>query len=906
MIIFYSVCLIVAMLSLETLIVSGFRSANHRLLPLIIGLIALYDFYLIVECRQGPSITMNMLKDLLLIQVINLVTYFILDFMEFHPKKWMNVFIVSTVLIMDAIVCLNPFDEKTYNAILVIYTIISILFTLSIMIYASISKKYSRRIKHNNNIVFIMMFFPSVILIPSMFHLRTNWVVLPGSLMAICIMLDIFFVTDRLRDVSSYIKEELFHTFDVPAIIFDSSLCFIDASERARILFPEFIEVMEEDPDNYREKSELEKLKNEGGRKELEHKGRFYLIVLQEAYYNDKMQGYILRFIDITEQKMETQSAREMMRQKSEFLANMSHDLRSPLHAILGGSEIILSKNETSEYGRLMLNRIHEAGESLLEIVNSILEFSKIENSSIEFHLANYDIKKLIESQAQQGFVNLKNSLVRLSIEIPEDFPQILYGDELRVRQIIQNILSNAIKYTEQGSIECTLRPEITSDGKVRITYTVKDTGIGMTKAQLENVFGDYVTYADDVRKEGTGLGLSIVRKLTEMMGGYAKAESVENEGSTITAVFYQELPEGTILSELELHEPMKVTKIDQIDIEKIWATSAIPTYTYPDAKILIVDDMEINRVILKELIQPWNTQTDFAENGLEATKLAREQDYDLIILDQMMPVMTGTQAADIIRTFSDIPLVLLTANITDEMRRDSKEHGFTDFLQKPVDANALKNILEKNLKEEMRKPYGIAGLDTKTAPDRNNKSYKKSMAIFLSEMQQLYEVLPDYSKNDMELFRNKVHGIKGVSKQLDKKALARSAEIMEMAAITGNLSFIDNFFDTFYSDLELTIAQTQADYNALINSELLNEELNEEALADEHEDIDVNEALNSLFEYLEACDIEAIEEELSIIRKAKDNDNLITLADQIENLTDDFEYDEAIEVLRNYIELIK
>lgn len=907
MIIYYAICLLVTLLSLEVLIVSGFRSTNHRLLPLILGLIALYDFYLIVEYQLGQNPTMDMLKDLLLVQVINLVTYFIMDFMEIRLQALTNIAILTGVFVMDVVICLGYLTYPLFQTIFIIYVVISVLTTMAIMIDAIINRRYSRRTFLNNIIVFGMMFLPSVTLIPSMFNLRSHWVILPGVLMVICVILDFFFLTDRLRDVKSYLKEEIFSTMDVPAILFDYALSYIDSTKNAKELFPDIIEEMETVPDKYDQKKLLEEfIQSGGGVREQLYNNQYFLIRLQEVKKHNKIQGYILRFIDITKQQQEIESVREMMKQKSEFLANMSHDLRSPLHAILGGSELILSKNETSLYGQVMLGRIHDAGESLLEIVNSILDFSKIENGSLELHKANYNFRKLVEAQAQIGFVNLKNTPVKLSFEIQNPFPEILLGDEMRVRQILQNILSNATKYTESGSISCTISFDIIYGRLVKITYRVTDTGVGMSKEQLKTIFGDYVTYAGDIKREGTGLGLSIVKKLAYMMGGYTQAESTLGEGSTISAIFYQELPADLSADEIEYHDPIKITKLSQLDSsKKIWSSAVVPSYTYPDARILIVDDMEVNRSILRDFILPWNIKMDFAEDGLEATKMAKENKYDMIILDQMMPNMTGTEAADVILSFCDCPLVLLTADITEEMRRESVKHGFSSFLQKPIDSTELKNVIEKTLPENLRLPYGVSGFETTISADSSSKNYKKSISIFLKEMRQLYDLLPSYSKDNQELFRNKVHGIKGVSKQLGQKTLAMSSEIMEMAAKTENLAFIDSFFATFYSDLELTIAEVQAEYDSLIEdeNEAENENILEDPSATDYKSVESNPAeadiIEQLCEALDSCDIETIEEAIELLKKLN-NPSLSELADQVQQLSDECEYEAARELVQN------
>lgn len=894
---FYVICLLISIMTLELLIVSGFRSAGHRLLPLIVGLIVLYDFYLLVECKTGPNQAIDILEELFLVQVMNLVVYYIVDFMELHLKNWVNVCIMVGVFLMDVMILTRFIPDPYCHYGVVIYTIASIFAILILMHIGMRGRILSKRVKNNNMIMFFAMFVPSLVLIPSMLGWIPSKICMPAVLMILCIVLSVLFYTDRLRDVSSCLKEEMFATLDVAAILLDLNFCYIDASSKARLLFPEIIETMEADPDDYPNRELLYEFRDAGGQTELSHHGAFYSIILQEAYYNGKMQGYILRWIDITAQRKEAEAAKEITRQKSEFLANMSHDLRSPLHAILGGSEIILSRKEISNQGKVMANRIHEAGENLLDMVNSILDFSKLESGNLSLHPKEYNFRKLVEEVAQIGFINLKKTKVKFSVEIENEFPEVMYGDSQRVRQVMQNLLSNAIKFTDQGEIRCRISTKETVDHRIQVIYQVSDTGSGMRPEQLETIFGDYVTYAGEQKKEGTGLGLSIVRKLAEKMEGQVQVESEEGKGSVFTVQFIQDYTATFWKKKGQLHEPVSFEALEQIGSRKLWDGAEAPTYIYPEARVLIVDDLEFNRVIMRELLAPWKMIVDEAENGLIATEMVRAKSYDLVIMDQMMPVMTGTEAADIIGSFSQVPMVLLTANITEEMRQDSYAHGFKAYLQKPVENKELKAVLEEWLPAHLRKNYVVSDTNNAAGSSRSEKGYLKALTSCLNEMKQIREELPKYLREDLSLYRTKVHGIKGVSRQFGKTTMGMSAEIMEMAAIAGHETFIEDYFDVFSSDLDITISEIEAELQTLMERQEKQKVQEQEAVG-----LSLEEELALLQKSIEDYDIEEIEHHLELLEGYEKADPLTTVLEKVSALTEDLEYDEALDVLNEYL----
>ena len=900
MVIFLLGCLVITLASLEILILSRFHSYSHRLLPLILGLIGCYNFYLIIEYMTGAAEVFKVLKDLLLIQILTLILYYVLDSMNAGLRLWQNIVIFTALLAMDVLVCTQLWRGNFYRPYYLTYVVIFFCIIIGVAVATISQQKYSEQMQKNLMLSLSALCIPAVAIFPCMMKVLPENIVMPIALAITCLIWDGMFLTDRLRDVNSFLKEELFQILDVPSFLFDADFFYLDASRQAKELFPFFVQQMAMKPEDIPYRKYIDAIIEAGGSREYKIEDRYYSCSLHKANYKNKIKGYILICTDVSELKKETVQAIEVSRQKSQFLANMSHDLRSPLHAIIGGSEIVLSQQNISEKNRMMINHVHDAGENLLDIVNSILDFSKLEDGSFDLHPKVYHFKQLLEEQAHIAFMNLKNKPVEFRMIVEDPFPEYLYGDGMRVRQIIQNLISNAIKFTDNGSVTCRFEVTIIPPKKVKITYYVEDTGVGMSREQIRNAFGSYISYSSLLEKEGTGLGLSIVRQLAEVMNGYAIADSDGSSGTTMRVQFCQELPDeeapGVTKDMLQVHEPVVVSDYAQDDQENFWNNNAMPTYVYPKAKVLVADDMAVNLDIFRNISSPWQIQIDTAIDGALAVEATKEKGYDLIFLDQMMPNMTGIEAGDAISRYSLAPKILLTANIADEMQKECKEHGFDAFMHKPIDVMQLKEILEKYLPERLREKPD-SDLNKSTARQQQN-GYYMALKTYVSEMKKLAGVIREYAQTDRDLFRNKIHGIKGASKQLNIPRLAFSAEILEMAAITGNVNFIREHFDEFYSDLEYTIQGCEQELE-----KMRREHPQEEVEKNEVDDETLKKTVQRLAEALDSYELSDIEETLDELDHMQLSDEQSACLERIKEYYDDVEYELAAEETKKLLE---
>ncbi len=383
---------------------------------------------------------------------------------------------------------------------------------------------------------------------------------------------------------------------------------------------------------------------------------------------------------------------------KSRFLANMSHEIRTPLNGILGMDEMLLEEctdDNLKEYAR----NIQSAGQSLLSIINDILDISKIEAGKLELLPVEYELFSVINDCYNIARVRAESKALSLRMMIDPELPSCLYGDEVRIRQIINNFLSNAVKYTKEGTITLSISSERLSENQIMLIIAVKDTGIGIREEDMEKLFHSFTRIEENRNRniEGTGLGLNLTKNLAKMMGGEICAESVYGQGSCFTA----KIPQTVINS-----EPMG-------DFEKQYQqfrSTSEPhkmSFVAPDAQILVVDDVELNLKVMKGLLKKTRIQIDTAQSGMACLECVKNKKYDLIFLDHMMPEMDGIETLQQMRLLtSDLnkntPVIMLTANATRGAKKEYIRVGFTDYLTKPVKSEALQAMLAKYLDEKI------------------------------------------------------------------------------------------------------------------------------------------------------------------------------------------------------------
>ncbi|MDR1971074.1 MAG: response regulator [Treponema sp.] len=400
----------------------------------------------------------------------------------------------------------------------------------------------------------------------------------------------------------------------------------------------------------------------------------------------------------------QTEVAKSASQAKSVFLARMSHEIRTPLNAILGLAEVEL-QDRLPDKTRINLEKIHHSGSHLLEIVNDILDISKIESGNFEIVPAEYELSKMISDTVQLNIVRIGLKQVVFKPELDETIPEKLYGDELRLRQILNNLLSNAFKYTEEGEVRLRIGWE-RQGGAALLDFTVEDTGRGIKPRNMEKLFSEYTQFdaAANRQVEGTGLGLSIAKGLVEMMGGTITAESEYGKGS----VFRVSLPQGIVDGTPVGRETAENIRRFRFSGDRTRSLGNLVRSWMPYGKVLVVDDLPTNLDVMTGLLMPYGLSVDTVLNGREAIAriTAGEPRYDLVFMDHMMPEMDGLEAVRFIRHEIDsdyartVPVIVLTANAIAGNREMFLESGFNDFIPKPIDIKQLDQVLNQWIRD--------------------------------------------------------------------------------------------------------------------------------------------------------------------------------------------------------------
>ena len=380
---------------------------------------------------------------------------------------------------------------------------------------------------------------------------------------------------------------------------------------------------------------------------------------------------------------------------KTVFISNMSHEIRTPINAVLGMDEMII-RETTDETIRSYAYDIKNAGKMLLSIINDILDFSKIEVGKMEIIPVEYNTTTLLKDIYNLISVKLKEKELDFKMEIADTIPTVLYGDELRIKQVIINILTNAVKYTEKGGITFSVAPIAKDNGEIGLSIQITDTGIGMKQDEMKNLFCEFQRLDKQRNRniEGTGLGMSIVIRLLEQMNSKLEVNSVYGEGSTFSFVLPQKVVDATPIGNFDATKKSHTKK--NITKQVLYA---------PKANILAIDDTRTNLIVVKGLLKRTGIQLDCAQSGKECLQMIAEKNYDLLLLDHLMPEMDGMETLGHIRAmggrFETLPIIALTANVMSGARERYINAGFTDFLEKPIIASQLDEMLLTYLPEE-------------------------------------------------------------------------------------------------------------------------------------------------------------------------------------------------------------
>lgn len=413
---------------------------------------------------------------------------------------------------------------------------------------------------------------------------------------------------------------------------------------------------------------------------------------VQTSFYDKQKKALEAKDEELEKLNRELKNASQA---KTNFLVNMSHEIRTPINAVLGMDEMIIR----DALDPVILNYAKDidiAGKQLLSVINDVLDLSKIEAGKFDLTYADYQILNVIFDCAKIEKAKALDKKLKLDFDVDPDIPKILFGDEARIRQVILNLISNAIKYTQRGSVKVTVGYEDEPDDTITLTVSVEDTGLGIEKDKIKYIFTDYVRIGENRNIEGTGLGLAISKQLIELMAGEIGVESEYGKGSR----FYFKIPQKVID-----REPSGEFS-DDTDNHRSERKAHRQSFTAETANLLVVDDVLVNLNVVRLLLRETKIKIDLAESGTEALEYLKRKKYDIVLMDHIMPEMDGIETLRRIRRLDDsenkdVPVIALTANAISGADTMYVEAGFCDYLTKPVKVNELERSLIKYLPPE-------------------------------------------------------------------------------------------------------------------------------------------------------------------------------------------------------------
>ncbi|WP_022760664.1 hybrid sensor histidine kinase/response regulator [Butyrivibrio sp. AD3002] len=602
--------------------------------------------------------------------------------------------------------------------------------------------------------------------------------------------------------------------------------------------------------------------------------------------------------------------AEQANKAKSRFLANISHEIRTPINTIMGMNEMVLREDSTGVpkgYFMSMMNYafdIRNASESLLGLINNLLDISKIESGKMHLVEQEYDTQEMLRSIVSMIRVRSTQKELTFDVIVDEILPKRLYGDSGKIKQIVLNLLTNAVKYTDSGGFALIVSMDEREDDIAGLRFSVKDTGIGVKAEDMEKLFTAYERLEEEKNAniQGTGLGLDISRRFAELMEGKLWCESIYGEGSEFILTVKQRIVDNTPLGAFMEHD------------ENSPKGPYIPKFIAPDADILVVDDNPMNLSVMKGLLKATKVYVTTASSGEDALDKIKDSSFDVVLLDHMMPGMDGIETLQKIRELEpDLPVYALTANsIAGEEFYLSK--GFNGYLEKPVDTEILEKTIMRHLPEEkMEKPtndyvveeitempetmqwiYSTEGIDVEEGIKNSGgiASYIFALELFLETIDGNSKALNDALENgNIRLYTIKIHALKSSARIIGAKALSELAFKLEEAGNKSDTDFIDENNDKFMVEYlaykEKLAKLKQGD----TKEEEEKEEISPEELADAYA------ALSDVVPQMDYDAVEMILEQLSHYKLPEEDEKKMK---ELETMMKNFDWDNMEELVKS------
>ena len=509
------------------------------------------------------------------------------------------------------------------------------------------------------------------------------------------------------------------------------------------------------------------------------------------------------------------------MQARTEFFAKMSHEIRTPINTIIGMNEMIMRESKEDNV-RNYATDINVAAKSMLSIINDILDLSKLDSGNMTLLPVRYNFSALINDVINMTQSSAEAKKLKLEVWVSHDLPNILFGDDVRIRQILLNLLSNAVKYTKRGTVTLSITSGgYTEHGEVRLVFKVTDTGIGIKEEDIPELFKAFKRIDENKNRyvEGTGLGMNITNQLLFLMGSKLEVESVYGKGSTFSFVLEQKVIGQEIIGDIESH-------IKRSSQEYEYST----LFTAPDVMILVVDDNEANRKVFKNLLKETKIKVEQADSGKQCLKKTAGTKYDIIFLDHMMPELDGVETLRLLRSAkdnanSDTPVVVLTANAVVGARDKYLAAGFDNYLSKPIIPENLEKLIADMLPREklrfdmpvrktVRKKavklpelaefdwtYAITVLKTPELIKQTAGDFYKTIDYEIENLNEMYKNIE--ASDIMEQYKIKVHSLKSTTKMIGALSLSGVSRVAEVYAINRDVQRIKNITPIIIDELQ-------------------------------------------------------------------------------------------------------
>lgn len=596
-------------------------------------------------------------------------------------------------------------------------------------------------------------------------------------------------------------------------------------------------------------------------------------------------------------------------RMKSDFLANMSHEIRTPMNAVIGMAELAL-REELPENARNYIRQIKSSGHALLTIINDILDFSKIESGKMDIVETEYEPLAVIHNVVSMIRTRIGEKNVQLLTDISQTLPSRLFGDSIRVQQILINLLNNAVKFTQKGNVRLLISIRKSGEDEIILHGEVADTGSGIKPENLEKIFNSFqqVDSKRNRNMEGSGLGLSITKQLLELMNGSIHVESVYGVGSTFVFDLPQKVVDAT---------PADVSKLDET-IEKIDAEMENFTFVAPEARVLVVDDNAINLTVTQGLLEPLEMQIDTALSGKEAIEMVQQTMYDIVFMDHMMPEMDGVEATHEIRRhfpeYADLPIIALTANAVNGVQKMFQEEGLNDFVPKPMELKVLVDVVRRWLpKEKIQRRKGeLLDVRPQTVERANlpqiedldiQAAYAKlgSEKLFWSVLKEYYRVIGKkcalirkyWQQRDYQAYTVEVHALKSASRQIGAMGLADLAERLEAAGNAKDEALIDAQTGA--------LLEIYSSYQEILAPWCVEETKSESAVQTISRS-ELQRLLNDMQEAISGLDMDAMEAALAQMAKYQFEGEEKALLEGLQEATADFDSETGEELVNRWM----